>query len=139
MKKYMYAGILLGAMVLAGCSANYKSEEQIQVTEKVTQDVTQDVTNRQEPEVRDSPNTDKEGVLRVTPLELTQEQKEDYYKQYVEIVEKVNSDYDKDLELIPLEEFKPEEWVTPEDFEQIATDRATIEFTSKAFGGDPVE
>lgn len=33
------------------------------------------------------------------PLELTQEQKEDYYKQYVSIVEEVNLEYNKDLEI----------------------------------------
>lgn len=121
----MYAGMLLGAILLAGCSLK---QEQIQ----------EDRTSEPPIEVETLPDTVKEEVMPVVPLELTQEQKEEYYKQYEEIVRKVNSEYNQDLELGLLEDFKPEEWVTPAGFEHIVTDMATMEFTSEIFGGDPV-
>lgn len=130
LKNYMYLGVLLGAIVLAGCSANEESEGQ----------VTKDLTNGQAVEVGTLPNNDKEEVVSVTALELTQEQKEDYHKQYVEIVEEINAEGGKNhLEVVPINEFYPEDWVEPEEFRQLAVERATLEFTSKAFGGDPVE
>ncbi|WP_181444598.1 hypothetical protein [Bacillus sp. 03113] len=130
MKKYLYTGILLGTIVLAGCSANEESKEQ----------VTEDITNGQAVEVETLPNTDKKEVVSVNPLELTQEQKEDYHKQYVEIVEEINAEEGTNhLEVVPINKFKPEDWVEPEKFRQLAVNRATWEFTSKAFGGDPVE
>src|SRR4051812_2629505 len=129
LKKYMCVGILIGVIALAGCSVNEKSEGQVQVKERTTEDG----TNGQAVEAETLPDTVKEEAVSVVPLELMQEQKKEYYKQYEEIVKKVNSEYDKDLELSPLEEFKSEEWVTPENFEQIAIDMATMEFASKAF------
>ena len=63
------------------------------------------------------------------PLELTKEQKEDYYKQYVEIVEEVIREYsDTTMEVVPFDEFKEEDWVEPEEFRQIAIDRTQLEF-----------
>ncbi|MEH7238085.1 hypothetical protein [Bacillus sp. JJ1562] len=123
MKKYLYAGILLGTIMLAGCSANEEVEEQLQAKE-----------------VETLPDTNKEEVVSVTPLDLTQEQKEDYYKQYVEIVKEINAkEGTNHLEVVHIDEFKPEDWVEPEQFRQLAEDRATWEFTSKVFGGDPVD
>lgn len=69
------------------------------------------------------------GKVSAVSLELTQEQKESYYKQYANIIEKVNSDYqDADLKLVPIEDFKSDEWVEPQEFEEIATDMANLEF-----------
>lgn len=126
----MYAGILLGVIVLAGCSVNGALEEQEMEV----------VNNGQAVEVETLPNIDKDEVVSVTPLKLTEEQKEDYYKQYVEIVGEINAEEGTNhLEVVPIDEFKPEDWVEPEKFRQLAADRAHLEFTSKAFGGDPVE
>lgn len=134
LKKYIFMGILLGTIVLAGCSANEETEEQAK-KEKM-----EDVTNGQVVEVETLPDTDKEEVVSVTPLDLTQEQKEDYHRQYVEIVKEINANEDTNhLEVSPIDEFKSEDWVEPEKFRQIAEDRATWEFTSKVFGGDPVD
>ena len=84
----------------------------------------EDVTNGQAVE-----DVIKEEVVSVTPLELTQEQKEDYYKQYVEIVEEVMREYpDTTIEVVPFDEFKEEDWVEPEEFRQIAIDRTQLEF-----------
>lgn len=59
---------------------------------------------------------------------LTQEQKELYYKEYVSIVEETNSKYGSDLKLTAFEDWKSTEWVTPEDFKEIATDMANAEW-----------
>jgi hypothetical protein len=121
LKKYIFMGIFLGTIVLAGCSANEETEGQAV-------------------EVETLPDTDKEEVVSVTPLDLTQEQKEDYHKQYVEIVKEINAkEGTNHLEVSPIDGFKSEDWVEPEKFRQMAEDRATWEFTSKAFGGDPVD
>lgn len=120
LKKYIYTGILLGTIVLAGCSANEDSKEQVM----------EDTTNEQTVEVEILPDNDKEEVS-VTPLVLTQEQKEEYYKQYVEIIEKINAEGGiNHLEVVPINEFKPEDWVDPETFIQLAIERANAEFTS---------
>ncbi|RST76408.1 hypothetical protein D4T97_006475 [Siminovitchia acidinfaciens] len=136
MKKYMYLGVILGAIALAGCSVNKESEEQVQVKEELVEDA----TNRQAVEVETLPDADKEEAVPVTPLELTQELKEDYHKQYVEIVKEINAEEGTNhLEVVPIDEFKPKDWVVPEKFRQLAIERATMEFTSKVFGGDPVQ
>lgn len=61
-------------------------------------------------------------------LELTQEQKESYHQQFATIIEEVNSKYGSNIELIPLEEFKSEDWLTPDKFQELVTDMATAEF-----------
>lgn len=71
----------------------------------------------------------QEKNLSVTPLELTQEQKEDYHKQYVEIVEEINAEEGTNyMEVDPIDEFKPEDWVEPEKFRQLAIVRAYMKF-----------
>lgn len=69
-------------------------------------------------------------------LEMTQKQKESYYKQYANIIEKVNSDQDADLELVPIEDFKPDEWIEPQEFEKIATDMAELDFVLEPNGDE---
>ncbi|WP_394189587.1 hypothetical protein [Paenisporosarcina quisquiliarum] len=68
MKKYLYTGILLGAIVLAGCSANEEAVEQAK-EEKM-----EDVTNGQAVEVETLPDTNKEEVVSVTPLTVLDSQ-----------------------------------------------------------------
>ncbi|AZV43019.1 hypothetical protein [Peribacillus asahii] len=63
LKKFMYLGVLLGAIVLTGCSVNKESEEEVQVKEKVK--VTEDVFHGQDVEVETLPNTNKEDVASV--------------------------------------------------------------------------
>lgn len=61
--------------------------------------------------------------------ELTEEQKENYYAQYVDIVAETNEKYpDADLTIGSLDSFKNEEWVEPEEFKNIVIDMATKEF-----------
>lgn len=122
--KYLYSVILLGSILLAGCSANEKTEEQVPAKE----DKTEDSANRQEVNVQPLSDSVNELVLK-TPLELTHIQKESYYKQYTTIIEDTNSEFpDADLELVPFEEFKSEEWVKPDEFRLIAIDMATQEW-----------
>ena len=121
LKKYLYVGVLVGAIVLAGCSISEEPEDQVQEKE--------DVPNGQAIEDKNLPETNKEEVVSEVPLELTKEQKEDYYKQYVEIVEEVMREYpDTTMEVVPFDEFKEEDWVEPEEFRQIAIDRTQLEF-----------
>ena len=120
MKKYLYVGVLVGAIVLVGCSISEEPEDQVQEKE--------DVPNGQAIEDNNLPETNKEEVVSAVPLELTKEQKEDYYKQYVEIVEEVMREYpEMTMEVVPFDEFKEEDWVEPEEFRQIAIDRTQLE------------
>ena len=82
LKKYLYVGVLVGAIVLAGCSISEEPEDQVQEKE--------DISNGQAIEDKNLSDTNKKEVVSEVPLELTKEQKEDYYKQYVEIVEEIN-------------------------------------------------
>ena len=59
-KKYMYVGVLLGAIVLAGCGVNEELEKQVQVKEEITEDL----TNGQAVEVETLPDTDKEKLCQ---------------------------------------------------------------------------
>ncbi|MFS0576786.1 hypothetical protein AB1K83_14200 [Sporosarcina sp. 179-K 3D1 HS] len=125
MKKYLYTGILLGTIVLAGCSANEVTEEQVPAKEEKVEDV----TNGQEVEVETSPDTDKEEVVSVPPLDLTQEQKENYYKEYVTLIELAKSEYHNAvLEIEPIDNFKDEDWVEIEEFEKRVEERANDKF-----------
>ncbi|MBE1553241.1 hypothetical protein [Sporosarcina limicola] len=112
MKRYLYTGVLLGTIILAGCSANEETEEQ------VNKETTEGLTDGQTVEVEALSDTDKrEVVVSVTPLDLTQEQKEDYHKQYFEIVEDLKAEYQfSDMTLVPLDEFLKVDWVEPEEF-----------------------
>ena len=121
LKKYLYVGVLVGAIVLAGCSVSEEPEDQVQEKE--------DISNGQAIEDKNLSDTNKKEVVSEVPLELTKEQKEDYYKQYVEIVEEVMREYpDTTMEVVPFDEFKEEDWVEPEEFRQIAIDRTQLEF-----------
>lgn len=113
MKKYLYAGILIGTVMLAGCTENGETDKQGEVEKDLLADV-------QTLEVDTISNSDKNIVDSAIPLKLTQEQKEEYHKQYVEIVEKVNQ---KKLGLVlgvpPIESFKEEDWKEPKAYEQM--------------------
>ncbi|MFJ7976643.1 hypothetical protein ACIQZI_13210 [Peribacillus sp. NPDC096379] len=117
LRKYLYAGILLGAIVLVGC---VNEEMEIEKT-------SESLTDGQTVEIESLSDTNKaEEVVVVAPtlLDLTQEQKEDYYKEYVTTIEKVNSEYGANLEIEPIDEFLDEYWVEVEEFEKMVEDRA---------------
>lgn len=60
-------------------------------------------------------------------IKLTQKQKEKYYKQYAKIVKEVNANHPgAEMDVVPFNEVT--DWVKPEEFKQIAIERANIEF-----------
>ncbi|MED4402051.1 hypothetical protein [Metabacillus fastidiosus] len=122
MKKYLYAGILVGTIVLAGCNVNEATQKQ----EK--EELTKGSTGSQTVGDKSLSIAPKEEKL-VNHLELTQEQKEDYYKQYQQIVNEINSREPKStLELVPFEGFKSEDFIEPAEFKKFAIERSNWEF-----------
>lgn len=120
MKKYIYAGILLGAMVLTGCSENKESEEKAQINEKAANE-----------HAIEAELVLEDKVVSVTPLELTHGQKVDYHKKYTEIVDAINAREDTiyTLEIAPINEFNSEDWIEIEDFKKLAEDRANAKMS----------
>ena len=134
LKKYLYVGVLVGAIVLAGCSISEEPEDQVQEKE--------DISNGQAIEDKNLSDTNKKEVVSEVPLELTKEQKEDYYKQYVEIVEEINAEGNgayTQWKLNLLTSLKKKIGLIQRNLDKWQIDRATWEFTSKNFGGDHVE
>lgn len=116
LKKYLFAGILLGTIVLAGC-----------INEAEDGESSEDLTDGQTVENEKSSDIDK-VVVAATPLDLTQEQKEKYYKEYISIVEKVNTEYNADFVIEPITKFLDEYWVEVKDFEEMLKERINVSF-----------
>jgi len=115
-KKYLYAGILFGTIMLAGCSENEETEKQGEVEKEVLAD-------EQTVEVDPISNSDKNIVDSAIPLKLTQERKEEYHKRYVEIVEEVNQKkLGIGLGVPPIEQFQLEDWKEPKAYEEMIQD-----------------
>ncbi|MED4452097.1 hypothetical protein [Metabacillus fastidiosus] len=113
MKKYLQAGILLGTVMLAGCNVN---EEKVAIP-----------TTKQTVEDEPLADTDKSEVKPKASLKLTEEQKEDYYKEYVILKDNIVAKYEGfGVDVVPMNEFLPEDWVEPEEFEKRLIDRANI-------------
>jgi hypothetical protein len=135
-KKYLYAGILFGTVMLAACNENEESEGQVK--EEMTEVLADGQTVVGEPVSDTDIGEEFEIVEEVSAasLELTQEQKEDYYKQYVEIIEKaMEKKTGLSTEIGPIEGFKESDWKEPQAFEKmiqtgveafLATERETL-------------
>ena len=91
LKKYFYISVLLGTIVLAGCTDN----------KEVTKE---SASTKQSIVIGKNENTMNKEEAAPISLNLTQEQKEEYYKKYVVIIEKVNAENKEDttLELEPI-------------------------------------
>lgn len=64
--------------------------------------------------------------VSVTPLELTQVEKEELYNQYVEFVAELSVEYpNSDIFINPLDTFKDEYFMEPEDYREFLVDLAT--------------
>lgn len=117
LKKYFYISILLGTWALSGCT-NDEADN--------TEDTAESLATEQSRAINNEANTTKttEEAAPI-PLNLTQEQKEDYYQEYVAILEKVNAENSEDfeLELEHITEFLDEYWIEIEDFEKLAKER----------------
>ncbi|UPW84452.1 hypothetical protein [Lysinibacillus sp. Ag94] len=109
MEKYLYVGILLTMFVFTGCNEKLETEEQVKKDELKISPVNQST--------EDKTVSDMNEEKTKTPLKLIEEQKEEYHKQYVKIVEKVNQQkLGMQLGVSPIDEFKAEDWVEPEVF-----------------------
>jgi PBP1b-binding outer membrane lipoprotein LpoB len=117
LKKYFYVSILLGAFALSGCTDD----------EVDTKEVTEESSLAEQSKANNNEvNTTKTKEAAPIPLNLTQEQKEEYYQKYVAIIEKVNaiSEEDFTLELEPITALINEHWIKVEEFEKLAKERA---------------
>ena len=112
MKKLLYVGLLLTTMfVLTGCDEKVETEEHVKKEETKISPVNQTTAY--------NTVSDMNEEKPKTPLKLTQEQKEEYHKQYVKIVEKVNQQkLGMQLGVSPIDEFEAEDWVEPKVFEK---------------------
>lgn len=67
--------------------------------------------------------------VSASTTELSKEQKLEYYKQYEEIVSKINSgNPNSSLELGPFADFTSEDFIKPSEFKKYAIERSNIEF-----------
>lgn len=114
MKNYLLISILLGSFVLLGC--NDELADNKEVTEE-------SLSTKQ---INNEANTIKTEEVAPIPLNLTQEQKEEYYQKYAAIIEKVNEENNEDLELElePITAFLDDDWIEVEEFEKLAKKRA---------------
>lgn len=108
-KKYLHVGILLTTFVFMGCNEKLETEEQGKKEEIKISPVNQATV--------DNAVSDMNEERPKTPLKLSQEQKKEYHKQYVKIIDKVNQQkLGMQLGVSPIDEFKAEDWVEPEVF-----------------------
>lgn len=111
MRKYLYIGILLTTFVFTGCNEKVETEEQIK---KEKTEISPDNQAKE-----DETESDIKKKNTETTLNLTQEQKEEFHKQYGIIVEKVNQQkLGMQLGVSSIDEFKAEDWVEPKVFEK---------------------
>lgn len=55
---------------------------------------------------------------------LNEETKRAYYAEYVKIAKEVSQELDRDISVLPMDEFNDEDWRTPEDFRSFITEVA---------------
>ncbi|MER1986656.1 MAG: hypothetical protein ABS949_10620 [Solibacillus sp.] len=114
LKKYFYISILLGAFALSGCTDNKEA-------------TVESITTEQSITINNEANMIKKEAAPIL-LNLTQEQKAEYYQKYVAIIEKVNAENNKDFELElklePITGFLDDYWIEVADFEKLVKERA---------------
>lgn len=117
LKRYFYISILLGTLALSGC-INDETDNTEATAESLATERSRTINNEA--------NTTKTEEVEPIPLNLTQEQKEEYYQKYVAIIERVNAENNEDfeLELEPITDFLDEYWIEIENFEKLAKERA---------------
>ena len=96
LKKYLYISILSGAIAISGCADEGTDSK------KITEEISPSLLN------------------------LTQEQKEDYYQKYLALIEDINSEHDTGLKLEPITSFSEDYWVEVETFKKRAKERVDI-------------
>lgn len=114
MKKYLYAGIILGTIVLAGC-----------VKEK-----TEGPPVGQAVEAEPLSVVDTHEAEAPAPLKLAHDQQEAYYKQYAAIIDEINATApNTGISIEPIEKFENEDFMPIEDFKATAISRANSVIT----------
>lgn len=116
LKKTFYISILLGAFALSGCTNDKDDQKKIAAVSSPTEQLIASDNNG---------NTIKKEVTAPIPLNLTQEQKEEYYQKYVAVIENRNAVSNVDLDLEPITAFLDEHWLEVADFEKLAKERAS--------------
>ena len=121
MEKY-FLTILLGAFVLTGCIDDKEEHKEVPK---------ESLTNEQAQANNNEVLTSKTEEVAPTPLNLTKEQKEEYYQQYVSIIDNINAENPENsvIELEPITAFLDEYWIEVEDFEKLAKERAEMSST----------
>ena len=120
LKKYFYVSILLGSIALSGCTDD---EDNSKV-------VTEESLNTEKSiEINNKVNTTKTEEVGPIPLDLTQEQKEEYYQKYVDIINNLNAEYQEDYVLEPITAFLDDYWIEVNEFEKMAKERANMSIT----------
>lgn len=109
LKNYLYAGILISTVALAGCTED----------KEVIKDVSP-ITEASQQLVNDDVNT------LIVPINLNETQKQEYYEKYMTIVEKVNSELNENFELEPITAFEENYWYEVDDFEQLLLERTKM-------------
>ena len=116
MKKFWILSVVLGSIWLTGCE-NAKED------------------NHAPPKISvDKQKIDKEKMTTTEhdnapiPLVLTQEQKEQYYKEYTSIVNQINGKYQTDFEINPIHTFSGDDWLELKDFEDMLKGRIDSSF-----------
>lgn len=98
MKKFLNGSILIAAFILSGCSED-------EATPKETKESITDKQIEQEEKPK-------------AVLQLTDAQKEEYYSEYKAIVDQLmQKKLGLHIEVVPKEEFQPNDWVEPKDFQ----------------------
>lgn len=112
MKRALYIGFVLGTCLLTGCSIN----EETQTKSKEESKVLADEQTKEDAPLADTKLDDGQASV---PLQLTQKQKENYHKQYEEIVNRANeTKIGIKLGVPSIAEFEREDWAEPHDYEQ---------------------
>lgn len=117
LKKFLYISILLGTVALSGCTDDEADNKEVK---------NESLTTEQSITINNEVNTTNAEEVATIPLDLTQDQKEEYYQKYGVVIEKVNAENKEGftLELEPITAFLDDDWIEVEDFEKLAKERA---------------
>lgn len=119
LKNSYFISILLGIFILMGCQDEAANNNGLR-EEALTSEPSIKISN-------ENVTTMQENTSLVL-LNLTKEQKEEYYQEYVAILENVNEVFtdSPNLELEPITKFHDEYWFEIEDFEKLAKERKNM-------------
>lgn len=118
MKQLKYAGVLLGAFLISGCSATDKTDEKSQAKDVLT------AADTHEQKVKAEERSISRENEPAVSLNLNPSEKEELYNEYSSIVGKINAEYVQNFSLEPITMFADDSWVGAESFEKMLKERA---------------